>query len=308
MTKPAQIKKLIKDAKELIQTVTEQYNGMVEHYMLKKEEFEAVLNGIANATLPRAKEALQNISNLPSVEVGNVEIRGESLPEFHISEPMAIVEPTKGRVGAVFWSIMCGLLILVGFVGVGAIFAHLSFEQILSRTFFEEAFSFYSSLIIGESHAAPALGVVVVLAVSGGIGALCYLILNYKAQSQNLKKAQIIYDSAKMYVQQKEEQIKQMQEILSFLQNAIFNLQGAKLFTEEFTAALFRIHFFEGDDFEAFAQKSKETTQHLMRLIQILELAHKEIFSQDDIAVEAKAFYEEMGKEVLKIKEEIYEA
>ncbi|BAF70954.1 hypothetical protein [Nitratiruptor sp. SB155-2] len=310
MSKSTKIKELIQKSKEVAQEIQQNFNEAVEEYRLAKEKFELLLQELEVGVLERAKKAVKSINGIPKQLSEDKESQKPQLPDFEFESEYTIVEPKKGNAGAVIWGIVTSIVIFVGFGLGGAILKGLNLSpDLLGRTFFEEAYSFYSSLIVGSSHAAPALGIAVSAAISILIGYVVYLLLKQKAVSQNLKKAQLIYDSAMAYTQNKQEEIEKISALMQFLKEASFHCEGAKWFLEEYTAKTNRIRFFEGNDFTSFCDISKEDVNTLLELMEKVDTTiHRNIIDHEDILPEARKRYEDLGNYVLSIKERIYHA
>ncbi len=307
MSKLSQIKNIVQEAKELVEDVQSRLSEKIEEYNIAVTEYNDLKEAIAIGELGRIQKSLESLQNLPeSLEVVAIECQ-EKVQTLEPQKPLEIEEPRSGTFGAKFWGFIVAVIIFLGFGAVGAYFKKLNFD-VIDMKFFEQAFGFYSDIITGTSGSAPVLGITIAGAIAIVVGYIVYLVLINKAAASNLERAQEIFEEAKNYAHDKEILMQQLQKIKEFLDSAIEELKAAKVFATEFSAKLERIKFFEGIDFENFAQPSKEDVQLLLGLKNALDtIVQSELCKEDeDISDEVKVLFENLGNEIEKLKRRVY--
>ncbi|MRI58899.1 MAG: hypothetical protein C6H99_05265 [Epsilonproteobacteria bacterium] len=312
MGKLAKIRSLTEEAKNLVEEFQRDLNEAIEEYNAALKEFEVVKESVELSTLKEIDEALEGMEHLPQIPLKPViecEDEGAILREIEPEEPYEVEEPRSGTFAAKFWGFVVAVLLFLGFGAVGAYLKNLNLDlSMIDMKFIEQAYGFYSDLITGTSGSAPALGIVLAAAVSILVGYLVYLAFVGKAASMNLQRAEAIFEAAKSYVEQKEPFLHKVKTLKEFFQKALATLKSARIFGDEYEARAKRIRFFEGDDFEALSSPSKTDIIDLCYLKNDLEVivASKPYEQNDMVAPEVVALFDDVDRDVAKIKQRIY--
>ncbi len=310
MGKLAQINNLVQEAQTIVHEFEQELSERIESYNQSLEEFRLLQENIESTTIPHIQESLKGIQNLPEVALEPlIEAEGEELEEIPPVEHFDVQMPTSGTFAAKFWGFLVGLILFLGFGIVGAVMKKMTIApNMIDMKFFEQAYGFYSDLITGSSHSAPYVGIVLTAAVSIVVGYLVYLLVLNKAAGKNLQKAKEIYEEAKAYIESKRPMLEMVKTFKEFLDKAIYNTKGSKLFGEEFASRTKRIRFFEGDDFEQFVDLSKKDVTTAKELEGTLEaIARIRLVQRDGFIVEEiVSFFDQVGDEIEKIRQRVY--
>ncbi len=309
MGKLAQTRKLIQEAKSLVQEFEQELTHEIEAYNLALEEVQ-VEKEVLEATMQNMDGALEGIQNLPELPLEPVvEVEGEELSKIAPPPPYSVEEPKVGSFAAKFWGFVTALLVFVGLGIGGAVMQKLTIApDMIDLHFIEQAFGFYGKLIVGSSPQAPWIGISVAGLMALIIGLIVYLIVLNSTAAKNLRLARQIYDEVKEYIQKHEPLLQKVKNLKTFLQQSVRKIKGVKVLGDEFGARVQRVRYFEGDDFEQYQPLSKEETMKLLELkAKAAALVQMRLVAtQEGIAKEVEEFFEEVEKEIEKIKEWIY--
>ncbi len=309
MGKLAQTRKLIQEAKSLVQEFEQELTHEIEEYNLILEEVQVEKEAL-QATLQNMDGALEGIQNLPEVPLEPViEVEGEELTQIAPPTPYTVEEPRIGSFAAKFWGLVTAILVFVGLGLVGAVMQKLTIApQMIDMKFVEQAFGFYGALLVGNSPQAAWVGIAAAALVSLIVGWIAYLIVLNSAAAKNLQLAQQIYEEAKAYIQSHEPLLQKVKNLKVFLKESFQKVKGMKILGDEFVARVQRVRYFEGDDFEQYQPLSRDETMTLLQLkgkaSALLQM--RLVATQDGIAKEVEEFFERVGEDLQKIKEWIY--
>ena len=309
MSKLAQIRSIVAEAKEMVEEVEREVVESVGEYNLTLTELESLKESISLSDLHEMQDALSSIQNLPQEPAKKLAECEDKLISIDPPQPYEVKEPKSGTFAAKFWGFMVALFTFMGLGILGAYFKKLNFDpSLIDMKFVEQAFSFYSDLLTGSSGSAAALGITAAGLVAVGIGYIVYWVMISAAASSNLSRAQALFEGAKEYVQQQREFLQHLKRWKEFLKKAVQTLKGAKLFSDELSAKVERIKFFEGNDYQKYRQNSQQDIADLIKLNHMLvafvemEICKKE----DEIDQEVQKFFNELEKMVERIKQRVY--
>ncbi len=310
MSRLAQIRSIVQEAKELAQEVGRDLGESVEEYNLALKEFESVQESIKLATVDELKEAL---AGLPKEEIYEPEIveEGEVLSELPEPQILEVEEPKEGLFRAKFLGFLSALVVFAASVLGGAVLKNIDLTQLQSsnlRESLEGVFSFYSSLITGSPHAGAAIGSVVIIALSLLVGYLVYLFLASGAAKSNLEIAKGMLNNVKEWSEEQRSFIEKLKNLTSYLHQSLQNMRGAKVFGEEFAARVKRARFFEGDEIEQMSDMARGEIEHAHKLLQTLaSVAALKLYAKDwELSEHVKEQLEETGRFVEELKAQIY--
>ncbi len=313
MSKVAQIRQIIKETQELVEEVGRDVSETVENYNLALEEFRVTKESIRLSAIDELQEALEGVKHLPQTEFEPdiVEEEMEPLQELEPPKRYEVEEPKAGVFKAKFYGFITFLVMLVGFILTGALMRHLDPLSLVGtqwRQSIEESFGFFSSLVIQSSDAGAAIGMVLALVLSFGVGYLVYYFLLMRAAAKNLAKAQEIFEEARNWSQEQRAFIGRVKDVLSFLQDAGFATKGLKLFGDEYGARVKRARFFDGEDFEAMSAHAKEEVQTAQKLLaKLSQLANLELYAKDlEVASSVKEAINAAKEQLDRLKEKVY--
>lgn len=309
MSKLAQIRSIVAEAKDMVEEVEREVVESVGEYNAALAEFESLKDSVSLSELKEIKDALASIKNLPSQSTLDVIECEESLTHIDPPSPFEVKEPTSGTFAAKFWGFIVTILVFGGLGAVGAYFKNLNFDPtMIDMKFVEEAFGFYSDLITGSSGSAAALGIAAAALVSIISGYIVYWVMVNAAASSNLAKAQALFEEAKEYVKRQREFLERVNGWKGFLQKIIGTVKSAKVFSDELSAKVERIKFFEGDDFTNYQKSSKKDIEDLIKLNEeLIAFAKIELCKEgEDIAQEVKSFFEQLERSVEDLKQRVY--
>ncbi len=309
MSKIAQIRSIVSDAKEMVEEVEREVVESVEEYNLALAELESLKESISLSDLHEMQDALSSIQNLPQEPAKELAECEDKLISIDPPQPYEVKEPKSGTFAAKFWGFVVALLVFVGLGAIGAYFKKLNFDpSMIDMKFIEQAFGFYSDLITGSSGSAAALGIALGALVAIVIGYIVYWIMINAAASSNLSRAQALFEGAKEYVQRQREFLQHLKKWREFLQKAVKTLKGAKLFSDELSAKVERIKFFEGEDYQQYERNSQKDIADLMILNQMLKaFTQMELCkNEEEIDQEVRNFFNELEQTVENIKQRVY--
>ncbi len=309
MSKLAQIRSIIAEAKDMLEEVEREVVESVGEYNATLAEFNTLKDSISLSELEEMKDALASIKNLPSQSAPSTMECEERLTHIDPPASFELKEPKSGTFAAKFWGFIVAVLVFVGLGAVGAYFKNLNFDpSLIDMKFVEDAFGFYSDLITGSSGSAAALGIAVAAFVSIITGYIVYWVMVNAAASSNLSKAQALFEEAKEYVNKQKEFLQRVKAWREFLQKVIDTVKSAKIFSDELSAKVTRIKFFEGDDFTKYKETSKEDVKDLLRLNeQLIVFTTMELCKEGDaISPEVENFFDELYQSVENIKKRVY--
>ncbi len=309
MGKLAQTRKLIQEAKNLVQEFEQELTGEIEEYNLALEEVQVQKEAL-QTSLQNMETALEGIQNLPEVAVEPVvEVEGEELQEITPPAPYTIEEPKVGSFAAKFWGFIATILVFAALGLVGAVMQKLTIApQMIDMKFIEQAFGFYGALIVGNSPQATWVGIGAAALVSLIVGWIVYLIVLNSAAAKNLQLAQQIYEEAKEYIQSHEPLLQKVKNLKAFLQESVHKIKGVKILGDEFAARVHRARFFEGEDFKQYQLLSRDEVSTLLQLrgktLALLQM--RLVATQEGIVPEVQEFFESVAEDIQRIKEWIY--
>ncbi len=312
MGKLAEIKRLTEESRNLVEEFQRDLNEAIEEYNSVLREFEVIKESIELSTLKEIEEALDGMEHLPQISLKPVvECEDEEalLRELEPEKPYEVEEPRAGTFGAKFWGFITAVVVFLGFGAFGAYMKRLNFDPaLIDMKFFEQSYGFFSDLLTGTSDSAPALGVVLAGGISILLGYFVYLALLNRAASQNLQRAEAIFEAAKEYVKEKEPFMQKVKGFREFFKKALETIKGARIFGDEFEAKVKRIRFFEGDDYEALSSGSQEDVKILCLLRNDLEVvvAMKPFEKDGAVASEVVSLIEDIEKDVESAKKRVY--
>ncbi|GEM_PF-3282373 len=313
MGRVGEIKKIISQAKELVEECKKDLVEKVEEYNISLDEFQRQKEIIKTSTIDDVEEVLDEIDNLPEnpYQVEVVEEDMERLEPVEIPEVYEVEEPISGFFKAKFFGFIAFLLSLLAFLTVALVMKRYDLTALNLQNwqkYIEDGFNFYSSLLLQTSDTSPIVGGIVITALSFAVGYLVYFIVVHSAASKNLQRAREIFEEAKEWVERQKEFIERLKERISFLKDTNHTLEGLRIFGEEFASRGKRDIFFEGRDFEGFSQIAKDEILSLQKLDLELNTAAKlELYVEgDDIASVVKSRIDEMKELINSLKAKIY--
>ena len=312
MGKLAQIKELVQKSEELVDEVYKDLVEEVDEYNEMVQKLQMTQESIQLATLPNLQEAFEGMENLPEVPMEpQIEEDQESIKKLDIPRKYEIQEPRTGLFGAKLFGFLTFLIVGIGAFVVGAMMKKIDLMSMNGQNWrqsLEDVLGFYSSLITQSSDAGPALGSVVIAVAAIGGGYLVYFLLANSAASKNLTKAQEMYQSVKEWCEEQRSLIEKLRSLRMRLKDALYVLEGNRIFGEEFAARVKRVRFFDGDDYMNLSERPKEEVDSARLLLANLSsLAHQKFYIQDfALASSIQSILDEARTLMESIKEKIY--
>ncbi len=311
MSKLAQIRSIIQEARELIEEFRTDAVAAIEEYNANLASLTTLQESIALTDVPRIKENLNSFTGLseqtltPIIECEDSE---SLLAPADPLEPFEVEEPRRGAIAAKLWGVVAALAFFVILGIVGAVLQHLAIDpaQINAKQLLQ-SYALYKQFLPGM-NASPYIGVALAALVSILFGILVSWALLHKAATSNLAQAKALFEAAKEYVEANRPRIEHLKNLAAFLAEAKRNLEGLKVLGEEYEARAKRIRFFEGNDAAAITESSRKELARLQKLFDKLDaLAQLQLCKSDeDVAQAVRELFEEAGKLVEETKKEIY--
>ncbi len=311
MSKLAQIRSIVQEARELIEEFNFDAVAAIEEYNANLASLTTLQESVALTDVPRIKENLNSFTGLQEQTLTPIiecEDPDNLLAPADPLEPFEVREPRRGAIAAKLWGVVAALALFVILGIVGAVLQHLSLDpsQIDAKQLLQ-SYAFYKQFLPGM-NASPFIGVAMAALASILFGILVSWALLHKAAANNLTEAKALFEAAKEYVENHRPRIEHLKTLAAFLAEAKRNLEGLKVLGEEYEARAKRIRFFEGNDAAAISESSRKEIARLQKLFDKLDaLSQVQLCkSGEDVDEAVRNLFEEAGKLVEETKEEIY--
>ncbi len=260
---------LIEEAKEAVEGVDAAFSRLKENLISKMADVDRFRNHLVTEAMPKLVGFLERIKNEPEVTIRPISDQPLASQVDTLFQRAEAVEPARleavdrGKGGAFFKALTAVVIVvaaalLIAAVGVGLPLEPASFAQPSNLV---RMLKWLGGGAFNMPTASAAWGGAGLALVAVGVWMLVSNLAMGKASKRNLKAAERSLKEAERYAAEKKRYVDAAEKLDALMEETALLMEATGIYCDEFNAVLRRIVYVEGDDFEGYAPRSKESVR-----------------------------------------------